>query len=968
MAKKDKSQPKTRRFTVWKFIKIILIIILMLLVVGGIVIAGAVASILKDVPDIDPSNINASLEQTSRIYDDQGELLEKIQTEQYRTIVSIDRIPTYLREAFISIEDERFMEHNGVDPYGIASAIVENFKQRDIVRGASTLTQQLARNLYLNNDRTMTRKIKEAYLALQIEKSLSKEQILEAYLNRINLGQGAYGVQEAAQTYFSKNVEDLTLAEAALFAGIVKSPTNYPPYLRVRPEDFDPDTMIRVGEVNVLGETLIAIYNPKAVERQKIVLSKMHELGKIDDAQYQEALSEDIASAIKPGQKVYHDMTNFFVDYVKTDATYALADLYNISYEQAQDILFTGGLQIYSTVDVPMQKQLEDIYKNFTQIVYGDPSYASGPILINISRDGSGNIIDKTGHVLYYNKANLFNENYDLILSPDSYTKDESGLAIHTPVVMPYTNHMDIGDCYSINDDKALVVHAVGSITIPPEYYEQQGASAHIAQAYLDETPQFYQVDENGNLIISHEFFSFHKQGIVQPQSATVIIDYHTGEIKALMGGRDVDGNRILNRATDSHRQPGSSMKPLVSYLPALDNGYSAGSAVIDEPVKNIGGASWPRNWYGGYWGSIPLRRAVEQSSNAAAVQTLNAVGIDKVKVYLERMGIIDKDHPDRDSFITKEENPVTNDENPALALGGMTEGITPLAIAAAYGSIANDGVYIKPMSFTKILDKNGNVLIDNTPQETRVVSSAVAYVMKDILRTTVSNGIAGAARMDNMVTAGKTGTTDKNADIWFVGFTPYYVASTWIGNDSPQITLTKGSGAATKLWRHVMVSVHEGKESIMTFDKPEGIQEVSLCSISGLLPGALCYEDAHGGVTSSMCASEDMPTTVCDQHTAVEICTESGLLPGPYCPSESIGRMVLPKNDTSDFPSATCDVHNIDTWLEYQESRDGDQDEDENDDYTTDPNSHFEDPTDTPPPENNEYVPPINPDVIEDD
>ncbi|NLY08666.1 MAG: transglycosylase [Tissierellia bacterium] len=908
-AKKPKIKKK-KKFTFFKFIKILLLLIIMSLVIGGIIVGGAVLSIIKEVPAIDPSNINASLQQTSRIYDDKGELLEKIQTEQFRTIVTIDKMPQYLLDAFISIEDERFMEHNGVDPVGIVAATIDNFKSGDIVRGASTLTQQLARNLYLNNDKTMSRKIKEAYLALQIEKALSKEQVLEAYLNRINLGQGAYGVQEAAQTYFSKNVEELTIAESALFAGIVKSPTNYPPYLRVRPENFNPDTDIRVGEVDVLGETLIAIYNPKCVERQKVVLSKMHELGKITDQQYQEALAQDISASIKPGQKVMHDMTSFFVDYVKTQATYALADHYDFTYEQAQDVLFTGGLQIFSTVDVNMQKQLEGIYNDFTNIVYGDSSYASGPILINISKDGNGNIVNRMGEVIYYNKANLFNDSYDLVLPPGDFTLDDSGLSIHSNVVVPYPKHMDIEDVYSINEKNNLVAHIVGSITIPPEHYSVEGGRAKISKEYLDNAPQFYSVTDGGNLIISHEFFSFNKKGIVQPQSATVIIDYHTGEIKALMGGRDVDGNRILNRATDSKRQPGSSMKPLASYLPALDNGMTAGTAIMDEPIKVINGKQWPRNWYGGYWGPTPLRRAVEQSSNAAAVKALEITGIDTSMKYLERMGIIDPEHPDRDSFVTAKENPVTNDENLSLALGGMTEGISPLDITAAYGSIANDGVFIKPRAFTKILDKNGNLLIDNTPKETRVVSSQISYIMKDILRTTVSNGIAGAAAMNGFVTAGKTGTTDKNADIWFVGFTPYYVAGTWIGNDSPQITLTKGSGTATKLWRHIMTSVHEGLEHKTSFVRPDGIIEASLCSISGKRPSDLCSSDVTGGIIHEIFAGENIPDGICDAHYSVTVCGESGLLPNEFCPSDQIQTRVYPKSGSTSAPTEHCNIH----------------------------------------------------------
>ena len=205
-----------------KGLKTFFIILIMVVVIAVGAVTGVVIAIAKDAPKIDPTNIISLLNQTSFILDEDGKVIEKIQTEEYRTIVSLSKMPVYLRDAFISIEDERFESHIGVDPRGIVSSLMDNIKAGYTVRGASTITQQLARNLYLSNEKKLDRKIKEAYLALQIEKSLTKDQIIEAYLNRIYLGQGAYGVQEAAQTYFSKNVDELTIAESAALAGIVK--------------------------------------------------------------------------------------------------------------------------------------------------------------------------------------------------------------------------------------------------------------------------------------------------------------------------------------------------------------------------------------------------------------------------------------------------------------------------------------------------------------------------------------------------------------------------------------------------------------------------------------------------------------------------------------------------------------------------------------------------------------------------
>jgi len=300
MTEKNKKKRKLDRKKKLKifFISIFLLGVTALGAVGGIVLG-----IAKDAPEINPSNINSLLTQTSVILDQDGNLIEKIQTEEYRTVVSINKIPKHLKDAFISIEDERFEKHIGVDVIGIVKSAIDNIRAGEIVRGGSTITQQLARNLYLTLDQNWTRKIQEAYLALQIERELSKDQILEAYLNRIFLGQGAYGVQEAAQTYFSKDVQDLTLAESAVLAGIVQSPSRYALYQTVKPENLDIEKHIPVGEVEILGEKYIAVFNQRAIDRQRVVLRKMLELGKITEEEYKQALNEDIKSQINPGQK-----------------------------------------------------------------------------------------------------------------------------------------------------------------------------------------------------------------------------------------------------------------------------------------------------------------------------------------------------------------------------------------------------------------------------------------------------------------------------------------------------------------------------------------------------------------------------------------------------------------------------------------------------------------------------------------
>ena len=936
----DKDKKKLKKMSAGKLtlkiIKILLIIFLVLSFIAGGMLVGVVLSMIKDAPDIDPSRVNASLDLTSTIYDADGNLIEKIQAPEFRTIVKLNQMPKYLRDAFVSIEDERFESHFGVDPKGIVASAIDNVKAGATVRGASTITQQLVRNVYLNLDKKWDRKVKEAYLAIQLEKYLTKDQILESYLNRINLGRGAYGVQEAAQTYFSKDVNELTIAEAALFAGVVKSPTKYAPYHAVRLEDFDTSRHYEVGRLEILGEKYVAVYNDEAVQRQKVVLNQMLKLGKITEYEYKTALGQDIKTSLNPGQKKIEGISSYFTDYVKTQTVDALIQRLGYTKEEAQDLLFTGGLKIYSTIDVDLQKELEEIYRNFTEIMVGDPENIKNPILVDWRLNKAKNIVDENNSTIFYLEENLFNENFELILEKESYDFRDGDLYIKNNKLNPYPKHIDVADYYNIDDKKNLVTYTVGSIILPEEdYVITDSKEVKISRNYLRNNDDFYRIDPDENLLISDKYFFRSKDGIVQPQSATVVLDYRTGHIKGLIGGRDIEGTSILNRATASQRQPGSSIKPIAVYLPALDNGYTAATPIDDIPYYNDKGVLWPRNWYKeGYRGITPLRRAVEQSSNVTSVKTVESIGVQTSLQYLEKLGIISKTNPEKDSIITSVENRAYNDENlSSMALGGMTKGLTPLELTAAYGAIANGGLYIEPISFTKIEDKNGNIIIENIPRENEVVSPQVAFIMADILRTTVANGIAGKAKLNNMAVAGKTGTTQNQADIWFVGFTPYYATGVWIGNDSPKITLSKSSSTAAEFWQYIMTRLHENKESITSFEQPGGLVRVNVCSISGKLPTELCSHDPRGStVRSEYFVKGTEPKEYCDSHVELTIDSSNGKIANEYCPEENLETKVFVKREIpynpeenngiapTDYqyeaPSEICDEHDESTLI----------------------------------------------------
>ena len=878
------------RFTLKKLLVITLMTVLISLTLFAGSVGLAFVNILTTAPEIDPYSINSGFEETSLIFDKDKNLLEKVETAEYRTFVKLNKVPQYLKDAFISIEDERFYEHPGVDPKGILSSLYENFKAGGVVRGASTITQQLIKNTFLSNEQTLTRKLKEIYLALNLETKLSKDQILESYLNMISLGQNSYGVQEASRTYFSKNVDEINIAQAALLAGIVKGPNIYQPFYRVSPLKFDEATMRKIGETEILGEKYILVFNTKSVQRQKVILKKMLELGKINQAEYDEAINFDVVASLKPSAKKESEITSYATDYVKNQVVEDLMEKYQITKQKAQERLFTGGLRIYSTIDTKVQKNLDEVNRNFNGILLGDLKRYKAPLLVDRNLDKGGNIVDKDGNLVYYKKENLLTDDGYLFIPKGEFSINANGdLAITSSRILAYKKSTDIQDYYTIDGAKNLLTHRVGGLAVPDAYYLRQARHSLIIKAeFFEKNDKFYKVNETGNLFINPEYFYNNKTGLVQPQSATVIMDYKTGHIVAMIGGRDVKGSRILNRATDTARQPGSSMKPLAVYLPALDNGFTAASPILDIPMITADGKVWPNNVYTGFKGITTLRESLIYSINVSSARTLKKIGIPTSIKYLKKLGIINEENPSKDNFVQSSENKTHNDENLAsLALGGMTKGVSPLDMTAAYSAIANDGVYNEPIIYTKVLDKDGNIVLEKEAKQRRVVSPQIAYVMKDILRSTAYEHTGKNAIIKGQASAGKTGTTDYNADFWFVGFTNYYAAATWMGNDSPKITITQNSWLAAKLWGHIMTKIHQDKESKPQFAEPDGIVKAYVCTKSGKKPNQFCSSDPRGVVREEIFAKGTEPTETCKVHVALEVNSSNNKLATEFTPEE---------------------------------------------------------------------------------
>lgn len=936
-------------------IKVVLLTLALIIFVTAGAVFGVVFAIVKSVPPIDPTKVTAYLSENSVIVSQNDEVIEKILTHEFRTVVDYDQISDYMKKAIVAVEDERFYSHHGVDPKSIARAVYINLKSMSFSQGFSTITQQLTKNRYLSSEKTVTRKIKEMYIAMQLERHLTKEQILEAYLNTISLGQGAYGIEAAAQTYFSKNAKDLTLAESAMIAGVTKSPFNYELYKVVKPENFDntkhqvvgvesPD---QISYVNILGKLYVPVYNTKAKERQTLILKKMLDLGSINKQEYDEALKQDMRLSIKPDPKRNSNVeTSFFNDYIKESVINDLMQEYNINKEQATSQLLTGGLRIYSTMDLNMQNKLEDAYNNFGKILSQSSKSKSSARLVSRTLDKYGNIIDASNRIVFYKKENLLDTENNLIIEKGTFKILDSGDISITNKKINYRN-ADITDYYTIDSEKNLLTHSVWSLD-PKSCYtsDKENKRLLINKSFLDENATFYSIADNGNLIIDSKFFYKNTTGIMQPQSAFVILDYN-GHIKALVGGRNIKGSNVLNRAIIP-RQPGSSLKPVSVYLPALDNGFTAASVIDDVPHYDKDGNLWPRNWYGrnsssqrnskgdDYKGLVTLRKSVEYSINVSTVKFLEQLGITTSMEYLAKMGIINTDDPSKDTFTTREEAIAKGssnfDENyAALGLGGMTRGISPLRMTAAYSAIANKGKYTNPVAYTKVIDKDGNTILENKAVQSVVVSDKVAYLMTDILRTTVTNGIAKSAQISSynskIPVAGKTGTTQNKVDAWFVGYTPYYIAGTWIGNDNPSIKLDNGSKYATILWSNIMKDVHKGLPN-KNFGPATGFIKRKIDTTSGKLANRLSYLDPRGNTVKTEIFIEGTePKTYDDVHVEAVVDISTNKLANEYCPPELVEKRVFiqrpipynPKDNDGyypvdyqyEVPKQYCDVHN---------------------------------------------------------
>ncbi len=764
----SKSTMQGKRIVVRLF-KALLICIVLAAVVG---VAGGglfIKKIIDDTPHVSASDVKPK-GFTTFVYADDGstEIERFVSSGSNRVYKSVDEIPKDLQHAFVAIEDERFYKHNGIDLQGIArAAVVGIARGGNFTEGASTLTQQLIKNnVFPNFTKEKTfydkfqRKIQEQYLALQIEKKMDKSEIIESYLNTINLGQNCLGVQAASQRYFGKDVSDLTLSECAVIAGITQSPSTYDPITH-------PDN--------------------NKVRRNK-VLKNMLEQDYISQKQYDEALADDVYARIQTTNTASQaDNTySYFVDALAQQVIQDLKDQLGYTDTQAYNAVYSGGLSIYSTQNQTMQQICDEEAND-------DSNY---PGLKEYGLDYALTVTRADGSTENYGSNNIKN-----------YVKETYG--------------KDQGLLYSSEDAaRAMVEEWKATIAREGDTYDER----------ITITPQ--------------------------PQSSITIMDQKTGQIKAMVGGRGEKASSLgLNRAYQgSKRQPGSTFKILAAYAPALDSCDKTLATTIDDEPYTLKNGQVLRNANKQYGGTTTLREGIKRSINVVAVKLSDEITQELGYEYCQKFGI---------STLVKNKtiNGKVFDDSTSqtLALGGITEGVYNYEMCAAYATIANGGEYNKPTLYSKVVDHDGNVLLDGTGESHTVLKDSTAYLLTSAMEDVVNSGTGTACQLPNMPVAGKTGTTTSNKDLWFCGFTPYYTCAVWGGYDDNK-ECDYDTSFRFRLWKGIMSRIHENLEE-KDFKVPSSVERKSICTITGKLAGSGCPS------ITEYFAKDTLPTETCSGH-----------------------------------------------------------------------------------------------------
>ncbi len=697
----------------------------------------------KTLPDLDAlSNYQPNL--VTRVYSDDGAMIGEFYIER-RVIVPIEKIPEHLKEAFLAAEDAEFYEHEGISYVGIMRAFYKNLHAGKIVQGASTITQQVARGFFLTPEKKVMRKIKEMMLARRIEKRLSKSEILALYLNQIYLGNGSYGVQAAAQTYFDKDVQDLDLAESALIAGLPKAPSRYSPYVNF-----------------ILSK-----------KRQEFILQRMVEERFISNNEADFAKAETIV--LKPYITKSLWVGPYFTEHIRR----------YIENKYGDDVLYRGGLNIYTTLNVRLQKAANEAVKKGLRDFDRRRGYR-GPIK-NISDEEEVRAF--TDALITKRRGSPF-ETGDLVEGIITAIDLKSGrFELDLGGRTGYMNRWGYRWARLYNPENT----PEGTIVQRPR------TLFHVGDVLL--------LKVRTALLKGPIPLTLEQTPLAQ--ASLLAMDQETGYIKAMVGGADFSTSQY-NRVVQAKRQPGSAFKPII-YSAAFDKGFTPATIIMDTPIvfeDSENAVQWrPRNYDERFGGPTTVRKALAKSRNVVTIKILKKIGLGYCIDYARKLGIT---------------TPLAHDLS--LALGSSA--VTLYDLTSVYSVFANKGKRAKPIFITKIIDKDGIVIEDNAPSATEVISPQTAYLMTKMLEGVIENGTGWRARSLGRPAAGKTGTTNGLNDAWFLGYVPQLTAGVWFGYDSEKKLgrHETGSRAALPIWLSFMKAATKDKP-VNDFQAPEGIE-----------------------------------------------------------------------------------------------------------------------------------------------
>jgi penicillin-binding protein 1A len=684
----------------------------------------------------------------TKVYSDNDDLIAEFFIEK-RIMVESDQIPLRLKQATLAVEDSGFYYHLGIDPKAIIRASIANYRAGHVVEGASTITQQLTKTLFLSPERKFERKIREAILAIRIELIFSKDEILEMYLNQVYYGHGSYGVAAAARTYFGKELKDLTISECAMIASLPKAPTHYSPYNNLE----------------------------KALKRREHAIRRMEYHGFITEEEMTSALAEPLELGEVKGML---NKAPYFIEHIR--------QFVQENYGSQQ--LYRDGMKIYTSLNLKNQLVAEQAVKDGLRVA--DKRYGYRGPLGHIDSLRDTQVLDNllvelnqrtTGPYPEVAKLDK-SEKTDSQATPIS-TPSESETST-SPLASPIFKEGEFvkGIVTQIKDEEAIVYlgGAEGTILIENmnwarepnskldgKYHQITRPREALSKGDIIEVKILPPIEDTVEGKNNSPLLNLGLEQEPVAQAGLISLEPSTGYIKAMVGGYEFSKSQF-NRATQAVRQPGSAFKPVI-FATAIQDGYTPASIVIDSPVifkeKEDTFDKWkPVNFEKKFYGPTSLRTALTHSRNVVTIKLLQSTGVPKAIQMARRLGI-------------------TTDlaKNLSIALG--SSGVTLYEMVSAYSIFANQGVRLPPAPIRYIKDRNDEVLFTYEPAGETILSPGVAFMVTSLMESVVQHGTAHVISESlHHPIAGKTGTTNDYNDAWFIGFSPDRVTGVWVGND----------------------------------------------------------------------------------------------------------------------------------------------------------------------------------------